>query len=46
MVTVVADQTGYDVVADAIGRFLLVVPYPEALPALHGSPPAGPGLSA
>lgn len=46
VVTVLADQTSYDVIADGLGQFLLVVPYPEALPPLHGSPPAGPGLSA
>lgn len=46
VVTVVADQTSYDAIADGLGQFLLVVPYPEALPPLHGSPPLGPGLSA
>jgi hypothetical protein len=46
VVTVLADQTPYDVIADALGQFLLVVPYPEALPPLNGSPPLGPGLSA
>jgi hypothetical protein len=32
-------------VADQRGRFALHLPYPEALPVLAGSPPAGPGLS-
>jgi hypothetical protein len=36
----------YKTVADGRGRFLLHLPYPEALPPLLGSPPSGPGLSA
>jgi hypothetical protein len=46
VVTVTADPASYPVVSDDLGRFLLVIPYPEALPPLAGSPPAGPGLSA
>ena len=32
-------------VTDQLGRFVLQLPYPEALPPLAGSPPSGPGLS-
>jgi hypothetical protein len=46
VVTVTAGPDSYPVVSDDLGRFLLLVPYPEALPPLAGSPPAGPGLSA
>lgn len=46
VVTVATDGATYDVVADERGRFLLVAPYPEALPPLSGSPPTGTGLSA
>lgn len=46
VVTVTAGPDTYPVVSDGLGRFLLVVPYPEALPPLAGSPPSGPGLSA
>jgi hypothetical protein len=46
VVTVTAGPDSYPVVSDGLGRFLLVVPYPEALPPLAGSPPSGPGLSA
>ena len=46
VVTVTAGGPDYPVVSDDLGRFLLVIPYPEALPPLAGSPPAGPGLSA
>lgn len=46
VVTVTAGLDSYPVISDGIGRFLLVVPYPEALPPLAGSPPAGPGLGA
>ena len=46
VVTVTAAPDSYPVVSDDLGRFLLVIPYPEALPPLAGSPPAGPGLSA
>lgn len=46
VVTVATDGASYDVVADERGRFLLVAPYPEALPPLSGSPPTGTGLSA
>jgi hypothetical protein len=35
----------YQAVADHLGRFRIQAPYPEALPALAGSPPAGPGIS-
>lgn len=35
----------YQSVADGRGRFLLHLPYPEALPPLLGNPPVGPGLS-
>jgi hypothetical protein len=47
--TVLTVDTGadsYAVVGDQRGRFLLIAPYPEALPPLVGSPPAGPGLGA
>lgn len=46
LVRVATDTDTYQTVADDRGRFRLHVPYPEALPALLGSPPAGPGLSA
>ena len=46
MITITAATTAYPVVGDAQGRFLLIAPYPEALPPLSGSPPAGPGLGA
>ncbi|MFE9690614.1 hypothetical protein [Micromonospora sp. NPDC005806] len=46
VVSVTAGPDTYDVVGDGLGRFLLIAPYPEALPPLSGSPPAGPGLSA
>jgi hypothetical protein len=46
LVRVATDTDTYQTVADERGRFRLHVPYPEALPALLGSPPAGPGLSA
>jgi hypothetical protein len=35
----------YQTVADDRGRFRIQAPYPEALPALGGSTPSGPGLS-
>lgn len=46
LVRVETDTDTFQTVADERGRFRLHVPYPEALPALLGSPPAGPGLSA
>lgn len=46
VVEITAAGTPYEVVADGRGRFLLLAPYPEALPPLAGSPPAGPGLGA
>jgi hypothetical protein len=46
VVTVTAAPQSYEVIGDQIGRFLLIAPYPEALPPLSGSPPAGPGLGA
>jgi hypothetical protein len=36
----------YQTVCDQAGRFLLYLPYPEALPALAGSPSAGTGIGA
>jgi hypothetical protein len=38
-------STVYQTVSDQAGRFRLYLPYPEALPALAGSPPAGRGIS-
>lgn len=46
VVTVTAAPDSYEVICDELGRFLLIAPYPEALPPLSGSPPAGPGLGA
>lgn len=46
VITVEAAPDSYEVVADHLGRFLLIAPYPEALPPLTGSPPSGPGLEA
>lgn len=46
VVTVTAAPQAYEVIGDELGRFLLIAPYPEALPPLSGSPPAGPGLGA
>jgi hypothetical protein len=34
----------YQTVSDQAGRFLFYLPYPEALPALAGSPPVGGGI--
>ncbi len=36
--------TTYSTVADQAGRFLQYLPYPEALPALAGTPPVGNGI--
>jgi hypothetical protein len=44
-VTVDTGADSYLTLADEQGRFLSYLPYPEALPPLTGSPPAGPGLS-
>jgi hypothetical protein len=44
-VTVDTGTDGYLTLADERGQFLRYLPYPEALPPLTGSPPAGPGLS-
>ena len=41
LVQVVADGTTYTTLADAEGRFVVYLPYPEALPPLVGSPPSG-----
>jgi hypothetical protein len=46
VVTVTTGLDSYPVISDGLGRFVLVAPYPEALPPLAGSPPSGPGLSA
>jgi hypothetical protein len=46
VVTATTGPDSYPVISDGVGRFVLVVPYPEALAPLAGSPPAGPGLSA
>jgi hypothetical protein len=46
---VIQVDTGVDVyhtLSDGRARFLLYLPYPEALPPLLGSPPLGPGLGA
>ena len=45
LVRVDTGTTVSQTVADQRGRFVLQLPYPEALPALAGSPPSGPGLS-
>ena len=44
VVTVGAGPDSHRTLADDQGRFLHYLPYPEALPPLTGSPPAGPGL--
>jgi hypothetical protein len=46
LVRIDTGAAAYNTVADERGRFLLHLPYPEALPPLLGSPPSGPGLSA
>ncbi len=46
VLTVTLAGTPYIARCDAAGVFLLNAPYPEALPPLFGSPPAGPGLGA
>ena len=43
LVRIDTGATAYQGVADAQGRFLLPIPYPEVLPPL-ANPPAGPGL--
>lgn len=40
------DAGNYTALCDERGRFLIYLPYPEALPALVGSPPHGSGLDA
>lgn len=43
----ISDGTGvYPTVADELGRYVVYLPYPDALPPLAGSPPAGSGLTA
>ncbi|MGW4913948.1 hypothetical protein [Streptomyces sp. NPDC004270] len=42
VVEVTTDAGRYTTVSDADGRFLLCLPYPEALPELPGAPGAGP----
>jgi hypothetical protein len=37
--------TTYHALADELGRFRCYLPYPEALPALAGSPPVGGGVA-
>jgi hypothetical protein len=44
LVTVSDGTTSHQAVSDEAGRFLVYLPYPEALPALAGSPPAGGGI--
>ena len=44
LVTVSDGTTSHQSVSDEAGRFLVYLPYPEALPALAGSPPAGGGI--
>lgn len=45
LVRIDAGTTTYQTLADPRGRFLVHLPYPEALPPLLGNPPVGPGLS-
>jgi hypothetical protein len=44
LVTVSDGTASHQAVSDQAGRFLVYLPYPEALPALAGSPPAGGGI--
>lgn len=44
LVQVTSAATTYQTLSDVLGRFLLYLPYPEALPALAGSPPVGGGI--
>lgn len=46
LVGIDAGPAAWKTVADDHGRFLIHLPYPEALPPPLGSPPSGPGLSA
>jgi hypothetical protein len=41
IVTVLAGTSSYQAIADWLGRFVLYLPYPEALPPLNLPPPAG-----
>jgi hypothetical protein len=41
IVTVLPGSTAYQAMADGLGRFVLYLPYPEALPPLTLPPPAG-----
>ena len=44
LVSVSDGTASYQAVSDQAGRFLVYLPYPEALPSLAGSPPAGGGI--
>jgi hypothetical protein len=46
LVDLVVDASSYSALCDEHGRFLIYLPYPEALPVLAGSPPHGSGLGA
>jgi len=41
-ITVDTGAASYTTLADQLGRYLVHLPYPEALPPLGGSPPSGP----
>jgi hypothetical protein len=41
VVQIVAGATTYTTLADQLGRYVVYLPYPEALPPLTGSPPIG-----
>ena len=41
VVQIVAGGTTYTTLADQLGRYVVYLPYPEALPPLTGSPPIG-----
>jgi hypothetical protein len=42
VVQVDAGSASYTTLADQLGRYVVYLPYPEALPPLGGSPPSGP----
>ncbi len=42
VIQVDADSASYTTLADQLGRYLVYLPYPEALPPLAGSPPIAP----
>jgi hypothetical protein len=45
-ITVSDGTNSYQTATDTQGRFVVYLPYPEALPALAGSPPVGTGIGA